>query len=69
LNTGSFPPRNMGSPVGLALAALVGGKGLYHGLFYNITSVSQHSITIQVILAGGTNSQLPVPPREKPKIA
>jgi hypothetical protein len=24
LNTGSFPSRNMGSPVGLAVAALVG---------------------------------------------
>jgi hypothetical protein len=33
LNTGSFPPRNMGSPVGPAVAALVGGEGLYHGLF------------------------------------
>jgi hypothetical protein len=32
LNTGSFPPRNMGSPVGPAVAALVGGEGLYHGL-------------------------------------
>jgi hypothetical protein len=33
LNTGSFPPRNMGSPVGLAVAALVGGEGLDRGLF------------------------------------
>jgi hypothetical protein len=33
LNTGSFPPGNMGSPVGPAAAALVGGDGLYHGLF------------------------------------
>jgi hypothetical protein len=32
-NTGSFPPRNMGSLVGPAVTALVGGKGLYHGLF------------------------------------
>jgi hypothetical protein len=35
-----FPPTNMGSPVGPAMAALVSGKGslvsgegLYHGLF------------------------------------
>jgi len=33
LNTGSFPARNMGSPVGLAVAALVGGEGLDRGLF------------------------------------
>jgi len=33
LNTGSFPPRKTGSPVGSAVAALVGGKWLYHGLF------------------------------------
>jgi hypothetical protein len=32
-NTGLLPPRNMGSPVGPAVAGLVGGKGLYHGLF------------------------------------
>jgi hypothetical protein len=32
-NTGWFPPRNMGSPVGPPVAALVGGEGLYHGLF------------------------------------
>ncbi len=33
LNTGSFSPRNMGSLVRPAVTALVGGKGLYHGLF------------------------------------
>jgi hypothetical protein len=32
-NTVSFPPRNMGSLVGPAVTALVGGKWLYHGLF------------------------------------